>query len=336
MINFIYHRILFVLLFVLLLSAEGVMAQSKATWIWYPGDFEVWLGNKMQSRRTERGTFLPPFWKFDSHYVLIDFHKDFDLKEGEVADLFVEGQYNVKIDGKAVFGYPTQLTIPAGKHRISMKVYSQDKVPAIFVKGKMVVSDSTWLVTYEDKEWIDQSGKASDQSGTTWLKAAQWNFDSPAAAPSRFALPTLPVSAKKVEKQGNSLLLDFGKETFGFVKLHGLKGKGELGIYYGESKEEALSLDSGETLDRLKLDFNTKTDTITTLTKAFRYVNVQLAPGMTMDSVSMLYEYAAVADKGNFHCSDEEINKIYDVAKYTFHLNTREFFIDGIKRDRWI
>jgi len=24
------------------------------------------------------------------------------------------------------------------------------------------------------------------------------------------------------------------------------------------------------------------------------------------------------------------------VAKYTLHLNTREFFIDGIKRDRWI
>jgi hypothetical protein len=43
-----------------------------------------------------------------------------------------------------------------------------------------------------------------------------------------------------------------------------------------------------------------------------------------------------VADRGSFRCSDETVNKIYDVANYTLHLNTREFFIDGIKRDRWI
>ena len=41
-------------------------------------------------------------------------------------------------------------------------------------------------------------------------------------------------------------------------------------------------------------------------------------------------------ERGNFRCNDEEINRIYDVARYTFELNTREFFIDGIKRDRWV
>jgi len=336
MINSRYCKLLFAIFLILVLSVDGAMAQSRPTWIWYPGDFEVWLGNKMQNRRTERGTFLPPFWKFDSHYVLIDFHKDFDLPEAETAELFVEGQYSVKIDGKATFGYPSKLEIPAGKHRISLKVYNQGAVPAVYVKGKKVVSDSTWLVTYEDKEWIDQSGKASDQSGTTWLKAASWNFDSPSVPPSKYALPTQAQSALRSEKKGNGLLLDFGKETFGYVKIHGLQGQGNVGIYYGESREEALSLDSGETLDRLAVNFKAKTDTITTLTKAFRYVNVVLPAGATMDSVSMLYEYAPVKDKGSFLCSDAEINKIYDVSKYTFHLNTREFFIDGIKRDRWV
>jgi alpha-L-rhamnosidase len=324
----------------LLLSAiafsEISQAQSKATWIWYPGDFEVWLGNKMQNRRTERGSFLPPFWKLDNHYVLIDFHKVFDLKQAEEAELYVEGQYNVKIDGKALFGYPNKISIPAGKHKVSLKVFCQDRVPAIYVKGKQVVSDSTWLVTFEDKEWIDQSGKASDQSGTTWLKAASWNFDSPATPPSKFALATKGQSAVKTEKQGNSMLLDFGKETFGFVRLHGLKGTGRLEIYYGESKEEALSTEHAETLDMLDINFPRKRDSTTTLTKAFRYVNVKAPAGLSLDSVSMLYEYLPVVERGSFRCSDEEINRIYDVAKYTFHLNTREFFIDGIKRDRWI
>lgn len=330
-----YRNAVLLLLLLMTLLTAPALAQ-KATWIWYPGDFEIWLGNKMQNRRTERGSFLPPFWKLDNHYVLIDFHKDFDLTEAEVAELHVEGQYNVKIDGKSLFGYPERISIPAGKHRISLKVFCQNSVPAIFVRGKKVVSDTSWLVTFEDKEWIDQSGKASDQSGTSWLNAAAWDFDDAASPPSAFKLGLKAQSAVKTVRQGQSLLVDFGKETFGLVKLHGLKGKGIAGIYYGESREEALDTAHCETLDKLNINLNAKADTLSPLTKAFRYVNLQLGPGMSADSVSMLYEYLPVEDKGDFKCSDEEINRIYEVSKYTFHLNTREFFIDGIKRDRWI
>ena len=41
---------------------------QEDTWIWYPGDYEIWLSNQMQNRRTDRGTFFPVFWKIDSHY----------------------------------------------------------------------------------------------------------------------------------------------------------------------------------------------------------------------------------------------------------------------------
>ena len=41
-------------------------------------------------------------------------------------------------------------------------------------------------------------------------------------------------------------------------------------------------------------------------------------------------------DKGAFHSDDEQINKIWEVAAYTLHLNAREGFFDGIKRDRWV
>ena len=39
---------------------------QQATWIWYPGDYEIWLANKMENRRTDRGTFFPVFWKIDT------------------------------------------------------------------------------------------------------------------------------------------------------------------------------------------------------------------------------------------------------------------------------
>ena len=34
-----------------------VAVLQAQTWIWYPGDYEIWLGNRMNNRRTERGAF---------------------------------------------------------------------------------------------------------------------------------------------------------------------------------------------------------------------------------------------------------------------------------------
>jgi alpha-L-rhamnosidase len=319
-----------------LLFSEFSFAQKQATWIWYPGDYEIWLANKMQNRRTERGSFFPPFWRLDNHYVLMDFHKVFDLKQPEEVELFVEGEYNVKLDAKLISGAPKKVTIPAGKHKLNIKVHNQQYVPAIFVQGKTIASDSSWLVTFEDKEWIDETGKVSDQSGTKWLNAGYWNFNDPQVRPSAFQLNRQPQSAVKVTSHPESLLVDFGKETFGLVKLHGLKGKGNVSLYYGESAEEAQATETCETLDHLTVDLTNKRDSVIDLSKAFRFVNVQLGNGVTLDSISMLYEYLPLNDRGGFRCSDEQINQIYDVAKYTMHLTTREFFIDGIKRDRWI
>lgn len=324
-----------ILLTIFTCSAAQLFAQ-KASWIWYPGDFDIYMSNVMQNRRTERGSFFPVFWKMDSHYVLVDFHKEFNLAQSEEVKLFVEGTYNVKIDGQAIAGFPKSIQIPAGKHKLSLKVYNQAHVPAIFVQGKTVVSDETWLTTFEDKEWIDASGKTSDKSGTTFVSAGSWNLTDPTKLPSQFKLPVVAQSAVKTEKVNKGAVSDFGKETFGFIKVHGLKGKGRLSIYYGESKEEALSTDKCETLDYLDIDLSQKKDSIMPLSKAFRYVNYQSEGSVSADSVSMLYEYAPVTERGSFKSSDEELNKIYNVAKYTFHLNTREFFIDGIKRDRWV
>ncbi|MBL0268716.1 MAG: alpha-rhamnosidase [Chitinophagaceae bacterium] len=317
------------------IGANQLMAQ-QATWIWYPGDYEIWLSNQMQNRRTDRETFFPVFWKVDSHYPLMDFHKVFDLKEPEEVSIVAEGQYNVKLDGKPLEGTPATILVPAGKHKINIKVFNQASPPAVFVKGKTIISDGSWLTTFEDKEWIDESGKTSDISATQWQPAGYWNFNTVNQLPSRFKLPMVPQAAVSKQATGNSMLVDFGKETFGLVKLHGLKGKGTVRLYYGESKEEALSKDGAVTTDHVTIDRTTAMDSVMPLTKAYRYVNIVKEGDVQLDDVSMLYEYADIPDKGSFVCNDTLINKIYDVARYTLHLSTREFFVDGIKRDRWV
>ena len=61
---------------VLALAALPARAQTPpATWIWYPGDFEIWLSNEVQARRVERDAFAPPFWRMDSAYPSVIFTK---------------------------------------------------------------------------------------------------------------------------------------------------------------------------------------------------------------------------------------------------------------------
>lgn len=305
------------------MSKSRIMQErNKATWIWYPGDFEIWLGNIFNNRRTERGAMSPPFWKQDSHYVTVEFSREVELEQEEMITIACEGQFNLMLDGKLQFGQPRTFTIPQGKHKLNLKVWNQSTPPALFIEGKTIHTDATWLATYEDKIWIDENGVAHGSG--IYVPAASWNFNSMETPPSSYHLITKEQRPVR-EKDG---LYDFGKETFGYLKVKGLKGR--IHIYYGESAEEALDKEHCETLDILseggKLD-----------SKAFRYVYIEKEPDSSFEEVLMDYEYAPFDTErsGSFRCSDEELNHIWDVAAYTMDLTTREFFMDGIKRDRW-
>ena len=310
-----------------------MQANDKPTWIWYPGDFEIWLGNIFNNRRTERGAMFPPFWKQDSHYVTVEFSKTFALDHEETITIATEGQYNFAIDGKLQFP-AKEYTIPAGKHKLNIKVWNQATPPALFIDGDVIHTDSSWLATYEDKLWIDENGVAHGSG--IYVPAASWNFDAIDTPPSQFHLERTelrPVSATVPDGFPSGVLYDFGRETFGYLKVNDLKGT--VRVYYGESREEALDRDHCETLDVLSCCVG---DGFAVAgSKAFRFVYIEKENGANYDEVLMDYEYAPfdAQRSGSFHCSDDEINRIWDVAAYTMDLTTREFFMDGIKRDRW-
>ena len=308
------------------------MKTTKATWIWYPGDFEIWLGNIFNNRRTERGAMFPPFWKQDSHYVTVEFSKAFSLEREETISIAAEGQYNLALDGKLQFGMPKTFVVPKGDHKLNVKVWNQSTPPALFVDGETIYSDSSWLATYEDKLWIDENGVAHGSG--IYVPAASWYFNSPDTPPSSFHLEReekRPACSYDVATNGT--LYDFGRETFGYLKIKGLQGSAR--IYYGESREEALDKEHCETLDVLTSDLSHQTSALAS--KAFRFVYIEKDAGASYDDVLMDYEYAPYDRQhtGSFRCSDDGINRIWDVAAYTMDLTTREFFMDGIKRDRW-
>ena len=273
---------------------------------------------------------FPPFWKQDSHWVTVAFSKRFELTEAETITIACEGQFNLALDGKLQFGMPKTFEVPKGRHQLDLKVWNQTTPPAIFIDGKTIKTDNSWFVTYEDKIWIDENGVAHGSG--IYVPAASWNFDSIDNPPSTYQLERKeqrPVCRRATTTSTTGgMLYDFGRETFGYLKVKGLKGT--VRIYYGESEEEALDQEHCETLDVLHEGESLGS-------KAFRYVYIEKEKGSSYDEVLMDYEYAHhdLQHSGSFRCSDEELNRIWEVAAYTMDLTTREFFMDGIKRDRW-
>ena len=308
------------LVLTLLCGAAG--AQGAATWIWAPGDFEIWLSNRMQVQRVERDVAWPPFWRLYGHQPQVNFMRQVDLAAPEDILVTVEGTYNVAIDGRFVHGDQRHIRVPAGRHALNIQVYNPASPPAVLVRGATIRSDASWTV-------------GPRPSVPTAIHAAHWHFTAPDDPPSHYRLATREVRPIAIERDAHGILVDFGQETTGFVQLKNLAGSGRVTLYYGESREEAMSEAGAETLDNFTVAHQHGTFTAPTA-RAMRYVRVRVDGGLRVADVTLQYEYLPVAHRGTFRSSDDELNKIWDVAQRTLELNTREFFIDGVKRDHWI
>lgn len=303
-------------------STASDMSQpnTRGTWIWYPGDFEVWLHQKVSLRREERGVVMPPFWRLDTFYPSVSFVKNYQLTEDEEITLRVDGKFNVKLDNKYLYDAGERFILPAGKHKLTISVVNEANLPAILVRGKSIVSDASWLVSNGDEA----------------IKVGNWNFADPASPPSMYKLATTEITTAHIERSSSSLLIDFGKETFGFLKIYNLSGSGRATFYYGESREEALSPETCETLDHVSLNGKNTEPYVHPKSRAMRYVNIVFDKSLKLGEVTLLYESLPVTYRGTFKSSDEKLNRIWETARYTLQLNAREFFLDGIKRDRWV
>ncbi len=298
-----------------------IFAVDTARWIWYPGDFEVWLHTVVGGRRQERGQPYPPFWRVDSPYGLVVFQTKFEIMAPETVSIYADGRFQVQIDGTIAHNFdPQNFSLPAGKHSLQVMVENYRTFPSLLVEGETVKTGPNWQVTNQNK--------------VNYL-AASWTFSNPQLPPSTFSLEYEPAAGQIIQQNEKSVLIDFGKETFGKVVVAGVKGKGTLKLFYGETRQEALAETQAENYDFLPVD-RAASASDTTETRAFRYIYAVADPSVSFGEISALYEFLPVEYKGDFECSDDLLNRIYDVSTYTLHLNTREFHLDGIKRDRWI
>lgn len=284
----------------------------KACWIWYPGDYEMFLFGKTMVQRYERDVPALPFWRMDSFYTSVKFKSSFTLKNDDVITIKAAGIFSVQVDSdQYVYNFKDSISLSKGEHNITISVYCTEKMPCIFVSGKELVSDDTWLTSCNDGKWIN---------------AARGEFCSSDFSPNDFKLSVtevFPVSDKVI---AGKRILDFGKEMICFITA--IDAQTSFTLHYGESESEALSFSSCE----LTNEFSSGTST-TQIAKAFRYFAVDES---VKCKFKVMYEYLPLDRRASFYCDDDKINQIYEMSYYTFHLNSREFFLDGIKRDRWV
>lgn len=293
-------------------SVERKRDMSSAKWIWFPGDFEIYHSNLLHERREERGVDRMGFWTQPSHWVRVDFKKKYSSDNPIKINVHTTGKGSVYAEGGP---YPTNrdITIPAGSGEILVRISDVAKLPCIYVTGDMV-SDETWIVSNGN---VNFSQAACTPEFTELDKT-----------PHVFPFCYSPLEYVSKEELNGGWLYDFGKETFGPVTFKCEDENEEFTVYYGESIEETQDPEwccIHETLSGSR-EYEMRS-------RAFRWIFVK---GSEKHSISAQYEYLPLEDRADFECDDPLVKKIWDTCAYTFHLNSREFFLDGIKRDRWV
>lgn len=148
-----------------------------------------------------------------------------------------------------------------------------------------------------------------------------------------------------------AILLDYGIEINGSARLMiwGVQGKNNranLHLRFGESVMEAMT-DLGTkntTNDHANRDFTVNVGFLSaneTNETGFRFVRIDLEDDdarVEFKSVEGVFIFRDIEYKGSFECDDPLVNRIWETAAYTAHLNMQEYLWDGIKRDRlvWI
>lgn len=286
-----------------------------AVWIWYPHDFEIELRGRVEARRTEHGMTVPSIWRMDAPGRAIAFIRRYALERpGRVRMHWQgEGWPYVRIDGVPLSDRGAEFALPAGEHELRVEVMNLHGLPALYLAGDVETDGSFWACENN-----------VDAVPCGWST----RFDAPEKRPEDYALPTRPVRPQALLANG---VIDFGCERFGFVHMKATSA-GAYCAYYGESLPEALAGRRGETWDAG--EFTCAGEEKRLPSRAMRYLRVE-GP-VDADSVWLEEEENGLTYRASFRSDDARLDAIYDVSARTMALCTREFFLDGIKRDRWV
>ena len=290
---------------------------KQCYWLWYPGDFELYHAMRQNFSRVERGCQWPAFWKSASFRNRVVFRRWYELDE--------ETSFTVNtVSGAAAYvqldelKYPVgeMIFCPAGRHRLSVHIGCIGCVPSIYIEGDVICSDDGWMV--EDYDAPSVQAARNRYFTDPKRDPSQWQYSEKLYAPSR------------VEEVNGGTLFQFETELTASLELCWDKKLSKSPtVYLGESRSEAL--------DTVNCYYHCQPDPVNGRCERqalqFAYIPGLLPENCTAKAI---HQYIEIPVKASFRCEDEELNRIFEVAAHTFMLCSGAFFLDGIKRDKWI
>lgn len=283
-------------------------------WIWYPGDFELYHAMKQNFSRIERGYGWPAFWKSEGFRNRVVFRKEYHIEETTTFCVYSKAVGYV-LAGEQKYPFGKTITCAPGTVRISVHAGCIEAFPSIYIKGDMIYSDGRWQV----EDYANPPVKAG-YSGY---------FTEETKDPSLWAYSEKTYLPVNVEQCKNGTLYEFETELTAVLELDDKNNHRPLRVYCGESREEAL--------DREHCYYNWEPDPRTGRCPrcAVRFAYI---PDCRKGEIELkaIHQYVDIPVRARFASNDELLNKIWSVAEHTFQLCSGIFFIDGVKRDKWI
>ena len=287
---------------------------KQAKWIWYPGEFEIYHHMLLSFRRQEKGCDYPCVWHVSRPEASVQLRTRFTAEKAFSFTAVTHGKGMVRLADR-LWRVNEPISAPAGTYDISVELFDLNAFPSLFIDSEFLVTDESWQADLYAANPVPAACEPA------FVSAA----DDPAVFPFAYS-PLRPVSAQPIE---NGVLYDYGREQFGPVKISVPAG-GCVSLVYGESREEALDPENAVVRETL-----TAADSPERPARAFRYIAVT-GEGAAEAVPEASLEYLPIEDKASFSTDEPDIDEIWALSARTFHLNTREFFLDGIKRDRWV
>lgn len=294
---------------------------GKKYWIWYPGDFELYHAMKQNFSRVERGYGWPAFWKSEGFRNRVVFRRTYDITGETTFCVYSKAiGYVLVRNGEKETKYPfgAGITCKAGTNEISVHAACIESFPCVYIEGDVICSDvcgGGWM--------------AEDYASAPVLAGYSKYYTKKEQEPSVWVYAEKEYQPVKKETVNGGVLFEFETELTAALQVAGSRDLAETEVFCGESREEALDL--------IHCYYSQKPDEKTGRCPrcAVRYAFIPDC-GANEVELTAVHQFVDIPVRAEFICSDTLMQKIFDVASHTFRLCCDVFFLDGIKRDKWI
>ena len=291
---------------------------GKSYWIWYPGDFELYHGMKQNFSRVERGYGWPAFWKSEGFRNRVAFRRIYELEKETTFTVFSNAVGHVLVEeekGDKKYPFGKMITAGPGKIRVSVHAACIEAFPCIYVQGDVICSDKGW--------------QAEDYNTPALPAGRSKYFTEPEQNPTVWEYKEKIYEPISVTSRNGGLLFEFETELNAVLEVNFRNGYIPVTVCCGESEEEALDV------EHCYYSWQPDEKTGKCPCCAVHFAFVPDCEPETL-KIKAIHQYVDIPVKASFQCGESRLNEIWSVAEHTFRLCSGIFFIDGVKRDKWI